>query len=127
MNSLYFLKRSIYNIGYLTVITGANVTGRFAGSVTIGCNVTGPKVIKIQWIKYIHNVPVNISIDGIKYSGGSVSYPTLIINNLTNQDAAQYQCTAFNQAGVYLSANRAIVTVNRKFLQTFEPQNIYLL
>lgn len=98
--------------GYLTVNTDANVIGRFGGSVTIDCTVTGPEVNNIQWIKYINNNPERISIDGQKFIGGSVDTKALTINSLTNNDALyQYQCTASNPGGVYNSANRATVTV----------------
>lgn len=65
----------------------------------------------IQWIKYINNVQVNISIDGVKYTGGSLFTKALTIHNLTNDDAGQYQCAAYNAGGVYISANRATVQV----------------
>uniref|UniRef100_A0A8W8J5B9 Ig-like domain-containing protein n=1 Tax=Magallana gigas TaxID=29159 RepID=A0A8W8J5B9_MAGGI len=95
----------------LTVTTGADVTGRLGGSITIDCTVTGPEVNNIRWIKYINYAPVNITIDGQKFSGGSVSTQALTIHNLINDDAGQYQCTASNAKGVYSSANRARVQV----------------
>lgn len=98
--------------GILTVTTGSNVTARFGGSTTIVCTVTGPEVNNIQWMKYINVVPVSITVDGVKYSGGSLFTKALTINNLTNDDARQYQCTASNPGGTYSSANIAIVQVN---------------
>lgn len=98
--------------GNLTLTTGANVLGRFGGSVTIDCTLTGPEVDKIQWIRYINNNPEDILIDGQKFTGGSVDTMALTINNLTNNDALyQYQCTASNPKGVFKSTNRATVTV----------------
>lgn len=97
--------------GNLTVTTGASVNGRFGGSVTIDCTVTGPEVNSIQWIKYNNNILVSITINDVKYTGGSVLTKALTIHNLTNDDARQYQCTASNPGGVYGSANKATVTV----------------
>lgn len=98
--------------GNLTLTTGANVLGRFGGSVTIDCTLTGPEVNKIQWIRYINNNPEDILIDGQKFTGGSVDTMALTINSLTNNDALyQYQCTASNPRGVFKSTNRATVTV----------------
>lgn len=89
-----------------------DVIGRFGGSVTIDCTVTGPEVNKIQWMKYINNNPEDISIDGQKFSGGSLFTKALTINSLMNNDVLyQYQCTASNPGGVYPSANRAALQV----------------
>lgn len=106
-------------LGNLIVTTGASVTGRFGGSVTIDCTVTGPEVNNIQWIKYINNIPVNITIDGVKYTGGSLSTKALTIKSLTTDDARQYQCTASNPGGTYPSAYRAIVQVNCEYKFVF--------
>lgn len=95
----------------MTVTTGADGIGRFGESITIDCYVTGPEVNSIQWMKYINNVPVRIRVDGVKYTGGSVSTKALTIHSLTNDDAHQYQCTASNQGGDYSSAHKATVQV----------------
>lgn len=98
--------------GALTVIIGANVTGRYGGSITIDCFVSGPEVNNIQWKRYTNNSPEDITIDGVKYSGGSVDVKALTIHSLTNNDAAyQYQCTASNAGGVYSSLNKATINV----------------
>lgn len=74
--------------------------------------MTGPEVNSIQWKRHINNNPEDISIDGQKYSGGSVDVKALTIHNLTDNDALyQYQCTASNPRGVYKSTNRATLTV----------------
>lgn len=99
--------------------TGASVTSRFGGSVTIDCTVTGPEVNGIQWIKYTNNIPVSITVDGVKYSGGSLSTKALTIHSLTNDDARQYQCTASNPGGAYQSANRATIQVNCEYNLVF--------
>lgn len=101
----------LHFLGALTVSTDASITGRVGGSITIGCTVTGPEVKKIQWMKYVNNAPVNILIDGLKFSGGSVSTKALTIHSLTNDDARQYQCTASNPGGYYSSVDKATVTV----------------
>lgn len=98
--------------GNLTLTTGANVLGRFGGSVTIDCTLTGPEVNKIQWIRYINNNPEDILINGQKFTGGSFYTRALTINSLTNNDALyQYQFTASNPRGVFKSTNTATVTV----------------
>lgn len=107
----------------MTVTTGASVTGRFGGSVAIDCTVTGPEVNSIQWRKYINNIPLSITIDGVKFSGGSVSTTALSIYSLTNNDAFQYQCTASNPGGVYSSVKKAIITVECAYFY-FDKSNI---
>lgn len=77
--------------------------------------MTGPEVNNIQWIKYINNIPLSITIDGVKYTGGSLPTKALTIHGLTNNDARQYQCTASNPGGTYASANRATVQVNCEY------------
>lgn len=102
----------IFILGPLTVITGADVTGRYGGSVTIDCTVNGPEVNNTQWMRHFNDVPAYITIDDVKYSGGSVNTSALTIHSLNDNDAAyQYQCTASNVGGVYSSANRAKITV----------------
>lgn len=99
-------------LGNLTVTTGADVTGRLGGSVTIDCTVTGLELNNIQWKRHINSNPEDISIDGQKFTGGFVDTKALTINSLTNNDALyQYQCTASNPRGVFKSANTATVTV----------------
>lgn len=72
----------------------------------------GPEVSNIQWKRHINNNPEDISIDGQKYSGGSVNVKALTIHSLVNNDATyQYQCTASNPRGVFSSSNRATVQV----------------
>lgn len=109
----------------MTVSTDASITGRVGGSITIGCTVTGPEVKKIQWMKYVNNAPVNILIDGLKFSGGSVSTKALTIHSLTNDDARQYQCTASNPGGYYSSVDKATVTVKCAYIFFFN--NIRLM
>ncbi|XP_062620657.1 usherin-like, partial [Saccostrea cucullata] len=96
----------------LTVSTGPDITGRYGGSVTITCTVTGPEVNNIQWKKYrFNNYLQDINVDSSKYTGGTVSTPSLTINTLTTDDAGQYQCTASNPGGTYPSNNKATVNV----------------
>ncbi|XP_062583572.1 receptor-type tyrosine-protein phosphatase eta-like [Saccostrea cucullata] len=98
--------------GVLTVTTGPKVAGRYRGSVTITCTVEGPEVNKILWKKYRDNTHLqNITINGSKYTGGTVSIPSLTINSLTDDDMGQYQCTASNPGGTYLSNNKATVNI----------------
>lgn len=74
--------------------------------------MTGPEVNNIQWKRHINNNQEDISIDGQKYSGGSVDVKALTIHKLIDNDAVyQYQCTASNPGGVFISANKATLTV----------------
>lgn len=115
----------LYTLGALIVTTGASVTGRVGGSVTIACTVIGPEVNSIQWMKYINDVPVSITIDGLKYSGGSVSTKALTIHSLTNNDAFQYQCTASNPGGVYSSVDKTTVTVKCAWIYHYDLSILY--
>ncbi|XP_061176197.1 phosphatidylinositol phosphatase PTPRQ-like [Saccostrea echinata] len=94
------------------VIVGTDLRGRYGGSVMIECNVTGPEVRNILWKKYRNsNFLQDITIDGTKYTGGSVPSPSVTINSLTTNDAGQYQCIASNPGGTYSSDKKATVTV----------------
>lgn len=101
--------------GQLTVSTGGNVSGKFNGSVTIDCTVTGPELNNIHWIKYSNNVAETITIDDSKYTGGSITTKALTINNLNRNDATEYQCQARNPGGTYGSPYKATVTVVCKY------------
>jgi hypothetical protein len=97
-------------LGSLNVTTGSDVTGKMGKNVTISCTVTGPETSGIAWKKG----GANITIDDTKYTGSTPSSPSITIYNLVKQDAGQYQCTATNPGGTYLSLNAATLTVISK-------------
>ncbi|XP_061172824.1 titin-like [Saccostrea echinata] len=56
-----------------------------------------PGVETILWIK--DKKPLDISGCGLKYSGGTVSDPTLTINAVNSNDSGEYQCNVSNAVG----------------------------
>ena len=71
---------------------------------TMMCNVTGiPDPLSVSWLKN-ETTGMNIisSID-VKYDGGNLDYPSLIVTDTANTDRGWYICTATNLAGTSYS------------------------
>ncbi|XP_060068235.1 hemicentin-1-like [Ylistrum balloti] len=97
------------NQAYLSV-TGAPPTATVAqtsysivtgASITLQCSVFGtPAVTSVSWTRtYTNGVSSTISVAGQKYSGSTVSNPSLTIFNADSNDQASYICTATNSLG----------------------------
>lgn len=66
-------------------------------TVTIHCNASGsPVVTAIHWL--LNNRNLDIS-NNAKYTGGTVSNPSLSIKNVASTDAGEYHCGATNLLG----------------------------
>ncbi|VDI54451.1 hemicentin [Mytilus galloprovincialis] len=84
----------IVNIGS----TSYNVN--YGNSITLVCTVTAnPVHNSVSWTKIQNGVQTAISIDGSKYSGATVSQPSLVISNAGNSDESFYVCSATNSIG----------------------------
>lgn len=72
----------------------------YGNSITLVCTVTSnPVHTSVTWNKIQNGVSTTISVNSGKYSGGTVSQPSLVINNAGNSDEAFYICSATNSVG----------------------------
>ena len=72
---------------------------------------SNPLATSLTWTKIVsNNVLSTIKIDNVKYFGGTVLSPTLIITNIDASDGASYRCSATNAVGTGNSEN-AVLTV----------------
>lgn len=77
-------------------------------AVTLACTVlssTSSNVISVLWQTIENGVSSTLNVnDPSKYSGASVSNPSLTIFNAESSDNGQYRCTATNTVGTGESA-----------------------
>ncbi|XP_052058083.1 hemicentin-1-like isoform X13 [Mytilus californianus] len=75
-------------------------------SRTLECTVSAsPTHTNVYWQRNINGVSTTITINNNKYSGSTVSNPSLTINNADNNDEGFYICFATNSVGTGQSAN----------------------
>ncbi|VDI76864.1 hemicentin [Mytilus galloprovincialis] len=95
-------------------------------TVTLGCTVTGsPAATNVYWQKTVNNVVTTISssTNTNKYSGSTVSTPSLTIVNADQSDEATYVCFATNGVGLGQSTQTFLdVTGNVPSVQVQQPQ-----
>ncbi|XP_063428592.1 hemicentin-1-like isoform X15 [Mytilus trossulus] len=78
-------------------------------SITLGCTVTSNlAVITVYWQRNINNVQTTITTTNNKYSGSSVSQPSLTIFNAAQSDAGVYTCFATNSVGTGQSTTTSL-------------------
>lgn len=84
------------------MVTQPSYNVQLGGTVTLGCTWSGvPSADFITWQKVVNNVATNINVgtSNGKYVGATVSGPSLSITSASNDDKADYICTATNAAG----------------------------
>ncbi|XP_060079143.1 hemicentin-1-like [Ylistrum balloti] len=83
------------------------VTGQ---TITLGCTVTAdPTHTSVFWQRTLNGVTkTTLSIDGVKYSGSTVSNPSLTISNANSDDIALYTCFATNPVGTASSSQTTL-------------------
>lgn len=68
--------------------------------ITINCSVSGtPPATSVTWTKTVGGQTDSIDVSSNKYSGSTVSNPSLTIRNLDQTDEGDYVCTAENLVG----------------------------
>ncbi|CAC5415117.1 unnamed protein product [Mytilus coruscus] len=90
----------IGNVPSVTVGQGYNVV--LGNSITMTCTVFAtPSTTIVQWNRITNNVHVaiNVASNPTKYSGASVSTPSLTISNCVEGDEGYYTCQATNSVG----------------------------
>ncbi|XP_069133868.1 hemicentin-1-like isoform X9 [Argopecten irradians] len=83
------------------VISKPSYTVVVGQDVTIDCQYTAsPDATSIKWRKIVNTQPSDITITGnAKYSGGTLTSPSLVIRTAANTDQAFYQCFVTNSVG----------------------------
>lgn len=85
-------------------------------SITLQCTVFAtPSATNVQWNKVTNNVPVAININPSKYSGASISTPSLTITNSAESDEGYYTCQATNAAGTGTSTQTFLDVQGSKY------------
>ncbi|XP_052061392.1 basement membrane-specific heparan sulfate proteoglycan core protein-like [Mytilus californianus] len=97
-------------IPIVTVPTSAYIVN-VDSSITLACEVTAdPTHNSVYWQKVIEGNTETIAINGGKYSGSSVSNPSLTISNTQLSDTGSYYCYSTNILGTG-SSTRIIMAV----------------
>ena len=95
-------------------------------SRTLECTVTAsPTHNNVYWQRNINGVSTTITINNNKYSGSTVSNPSLTINNADNNDEGFYICFATNSVGLGQSANTFLDVLGSKFIYNYNQSNTY--
>lgn len=91
-------------------------------SLTVGNNIVlectvdaNPAHTNVMWRKIVNGQPTEITI-GTRFSGSTVSNPSLTINNAQSSDAGYYVCYASNSVGTGQSAQTYLNVVGSKFV-----------
>ncbi|CAC5377793.1 unnamed protein product [Mytilus coruscus] len=85
-----------------SVTVGQGYTIALGNSITLTCTVFAtPSATSVQWNRITNNVPVaiNVASNPTKYSGATVSTPSLTISNSVESDEGYYTCQATNSVG----------------------------
>ena len=82
-------------------------------TITLECSVTAnPQYTSVKWQKYdASNNPVDVDMTNSRYSGSTVSTPSLVISNAVKADEGRYICLATNLVGTGTSPQSTFLTV----------------
>ncbi|XP_071166138.1 hemicentin-1-like [Mytilus edulis] len=97
-----------------------------AGSLTLGCSVvSNPSHFQVYWRKNAGGITTDIDVtnSGGKYSGSTVSTPSLTINTAASSDEASYTCYATNSVGTGQSTSTSLTVVGNTPTVTIQQQN----
>lgn len=101
-----------------SVTVGQGYTVTLGNSITLQCTVFAtPSATSVQWNKVTNNVPVaiNVGSNPSKYSGASISTPSLTITNSAESDEGYYTCQATNAAGTGTSTQTFLNVQGSKY------------
>ncbi|KAH9489928.1 hypothetical protein Btru_038472 [Bulinus truncatus] len=89
----------IIKYGPTVTVSNTNITKNAGETIVLTCTVNSfPPITKFYWLKSDTTV-INCTVNPSKYSGGSITNPTLVINNASSSDISNYTCVAENSAG----------------------------
>ncbi|CAG2194105.1 unnamed protein product [Mytilus edulis] len=80
--------------------TQTSFTGNYGDTITLGCTVSAnPGVTSVYWQKVSGSITSTVDMSNSRYTGSSVSTPSLTITNLNSNDDGNYICLAANSIG----------------------------
>ncbi|XP_052674345.1 hemicentin-1-like isoform X2 [Crassostrea angulata] len=99
--------------GVPTVTTGSGSTVYVGDNATVTCIVSGtPAAISVSWQRTINSVTTTVNLNNFsKYSGGTLTTPSLSIFNVSKEDEGSYSCQATNVIGTGQSVTSAFLSV----------------
>lgn len=112
------------------VLSRNNYIVGYGDRVTIGCTVSSnPAHTSIYWQRIRNGVTQTITLSSNnKYSGSSVTTPSLTILNVDNNDEGDYVCYAINSVGTGQSSRGTLeVTGSKLFLYSCKQVKIWHL
>ena len=108
------------HISYFTDIPSvtialSNYNANIGATVTLGCTViASPSVTSVYWRRIVNNQQQNIDASNSKYSGSTVSSPSLVISNAALSDEGSYVCFATNSIGTGSSQQTFLDVIGSK-------------
>lgn len=94
-----FIYLNVHILDKPTVVVSGTIT-ETGTTVTIHCTVSvsqgSPELTAVYWLLNVRSLDIS---DSAKYSGGTVSNPSLYIKTIASTDAGVYHCGATNLVG----------------------------
>ena len=114
------MKYSIYVEPFVdvpSVTVGQGYTVVIGNSITMTCSILAtPSASSVQWNRMINNAldAINVTSNLTKYSGATVSTPSLTIYNCDEGDEGYYNCQATNSVGTGTSTHTFLNVLGSK-------------
>ncbi|XP_069133959.1 serine-rich adhesin for platelets-like isoform X33 [Argopecten irradians] len=114
---------SVTGAAPVVTIAQASYTVTTGTTATLVCTVVAtPQASVVRWKKTANGVTTTITINNAKYSGGSVTSPTLVISSAENSDVGFYVCEATNAVGTGTSSQTYLeITGDLPIVQVLQP------
>ena len=90
----------------------------YFSSITLICSVVSqPAALQVYWRKTLAGTTTNIDVinSGGKYSGSTISTPSLTVINAASSDEANYTCYATNSVGTGQSTSTSLNVIGSKY------------
>ena len=110
MICIYDIEYCVYIKSFVdvpSVTVGQGYTCIIGNTITMTCTIfSTPSATSVQWNRNTNTVPVaiNVASNPTKYSGATVSTPSLTISNCLESDEGYYTCQATNAVGTDVSS-----------------------
>ena len=111
---LLISKITFTGIPVVTVLSTSSVN--VGNSITLQCTViANPAATTVMWQRIVNNAAVNVDMSNPRYSGSTLSSPSLVISNSAATDEGYYICLARNSVGTGQSQQTYLDVVGSKF------------